>query len=264
MNNNINNRLLKLTQALSWLKLIGIQYLYTKDPQNIKNMKKEMHLVKPVNADHNDSKVIDHSAVSRNIVNNITSLTELKKAVENFDGCELKNFASNTVFSDGVSDAKIMLIGEAPGANEDALGIPFCGESGKLLDKMLASINLSRKENVYITNTVFWRPPGNRAPTDMEIAICKPFIEKHIALIEPRLIVLVGSTAATGLLGKHAGITKIRQEYYNYSNQYLKTPITTTAIFHPAYLLRQPTQKKVAWNDLLKIQQFIIANSILK
>ncbi len=184
-------------------------------------------------------------------------LQELKEQLLSFNGCNLKNFARTTVFGDGNANARIMFIGEAPGASEDAAGIPFCGESGKLLDKMLACIGLLRQENFYITNTVFWRPPANRQPTQEEIDICRPFVEKHIALIMPKLIILVGSTAATGLLGKHAGITKIRQEYYNYTNQYLTSPIPVTAIFHPAYLLRQPTQKKTAWHDLLKIQQFI-------
>jgi DNA polymerase len=109
---------------------------------------------------------------------------------------------------------------------------------------------------------VFWRPPANRAPTQEEVDICRPFVEKHIALVKPKLIILVGSVAATCLLGKHAGISKIRQEYYSYSNQYLSTPIPTTAIFHPAYLLRQPMQKKTTWYDLLKIEEFAHLNKI--
>lgn len=193
---------------------------------------------------------------AREIANKATSLEMLKGAVANFNGCGLKLGAANTVFSDGVSSAKIMLIGEAPGATEDEKGIPFCGESGKLLDNMLASVGLLRSKNFYVTNTVFWRPPANRAPTQEEIEICRPFVEKHIALIQPKLLILVGSTAVTSLLGPTLQISKIRQEYYQYSNEYLAEPITTTAIFHPAYLLRQPMQKKTSWYDLLKIKDY--------
>lgn len=194
---------------------------------------------------------------SRQLANAANTLAELKSAVTSFDGCALKYTATNTVFGDGVHSAPIMLIGEAPGYNEDKQSIPFCGESGKLLDNMLKAINLSRIKNVYITNTIFWRPPANRCPTSEEIAICKPFVEKHIAIINPKLIILVGSTAATSMLGNHIKISKIRREYFAYQNCYLKTAIPTTAIFHPAYLLRQPLQKKASWHDLLNIQQFI-------
>lgn len=188
------------------------------------------------------------------------TLSTLRQAVLDFEGCSLKATATNTVFADGVSTSKIMLIGEAPGATEDAKGIPFCGESGKLLDNMIASIGLTREKNVYITNTIFWRPPGNRAPTDQEIEACRPFVEQHIALINPDLLILVGSTAVTSLLGKHLQISRIRQEYYQYTNKYLDKSITTTALFHPAYLLRQPMQKKTTWYDLLKIKEFIGKN----
>jgi uracil-DNA glycosylase family 4 len=185
------------------------------------------------------------------------SLDNLYDRIAAFDKCALKKTAKHTVFADGAKDAKIMLIGEAPGATEDEMGIPFCGESGKLLDRILESIGLSRLTNVYITNTVFWRPPANRRPTDEEIELCRPFVEEHIAIINPKLLVLVGSTAVESLLGKHLQISKIRQEYYSYSNKFLQEPITTTAIFHPAYLLRQPAQKKASWYDMLKIREHL-------
>lgn len=185
------------------------------------------------------------------------ALAELKQRILEFNDCALKFTATNTVFADGNIDSKVMVIGEAPGATEDAEGIPFCGDSGKLLDNMLNSIGLSRKDNIYITNTVFWRPPGNRRPTDQEIALCKPFVEEHISIIQPKLLILVGSTAVESLLGKHLQISKIRQEYYQYSNKLLDHTITTTALFHPAYLLRQPSQKKTTWYDLLKIKSYI-------
>ncbi|WP_417904913.1 uracil-DNA glycosylase family protein [Candidatus Tisiphia endosymbiont of Micropterix aruncella] len=211
-----------------------------------------------------DSNSEEHSNIqlARDLADAASSLEELKKLLMDFNGCSLKKLANKTVFADGNPQSSIMFIGEAPGSNEDAQGIPFCGESGKLLDNVLASINISREHNAYITNTVFWRPPANRQPTQEEIDICRPFVEKHIALINPKLIVLVGNVAATSLLGKNAGISKIRQEYYLYTNQYLSKPIQTTSIFHPAYLLRQPMQKKTTWYDLLKIHEYINASGI--
>jgi uracil-DNA glycosylase family 4 len=197
------------------------------------------------------------SVTSRSLADAAKNLEELRLSIFSFDGCALKNSAKNTVFADGVPESKIMLIGEAPGSSEDEQGIPFCGASGQLLDNMISSIGLSRKKNVYITNTIFWRPPANRRPTNEEIEICKPFLEKHIAIINPDLLILVGATAVSSLLGEHLQISKIRQEYYQYSNQYLEKPIATTALFHPAYLLRQPLQKKTTWYDLLKVQEFL-------
>ena len=196
--------------------------------------------------------------LARFLADSATDLAELKELVMNFDGCGLKKFATKTVFADGNPHSNIMLIGEAPGSNEDIEGIPFCGESGKLLDNILSSINISRKHNAYISNTIFWRPPANRQPTTEEIDICRPFVEKHIALVNPKLIILVGGVAATSLLGANSGISKIKQVYYPYTNRYLTQPIQTTAIFHPAYLLRQPLQKKVMWYDLLKIEEFVL------
>nr|WP_121542585.1 uracil-DNA glycosylase family protein [Candidatus Rickettsia colombianensi] len=210
-----------------------------------------------------NDKVHDNITLARSLADKANNIEELKESLLNFNGCELKKFATNTVFGDGNLEAKIMLIGEAPGSTEDLKGIPFCGESGNLLDNMLHAIGISRKNNAYITNTVFWRPPANRQPTLEEVDICRPFVEKHIALINPKLIILVGSTAATSLLGKNSGITKIRQEYYFYTNKYLSAPIQTTAIFHPAYLLRQPMQKRTSWYDLLKIKEYLVNNRLL-
>ena len=177
-----------------------------------------------------NNNMIEKIEKSRKLADEASSLDQLKEMISSFDGCDLKNLAQNTVFSSGARDAQVMLIGEAPGASEDAQGVPFCGESGKLLDKMLESINLSRETNAYITNTVFWRPPANRSPTQEEIDICRPFVEKHIALIAPKLIILVGATAATSLIGKHSGISNIRKNAFQYSNPYIKTPINMMAI----------------------------------
>lgn len=258
--------------GLRWLKEIGIEYYCSQTEVNLKNDIKEKNvkndlisynetkLTSPMQQNFIDNIEDNTPLVSRQLADKIQNLEELRNIVKEFDGCNLKQLAQNTVFSDGNPAATFMFIGEAPGSTEDKMGIPFCGESGKLLDNMLSAIGISRQTNAYITNTVFWRPPGNRAPTQEEINICRPFVEKHISLITPKLIILVGSTAATSLLGKHAGITKIRQAYYTYSNKYLQNPIPLTAIFHPAYLLRQPLQKKTSWFDLIKLKQFVDEN----
>ena len=233
----------------SWLQAMELEEFDLLNKKDKKSVKKQdfCKIIPAVIVKNLESTFVDH----------IEGLEELKNALLNFEACDLKFGASNTVFGEGNVKSKIMLIGEAPGATEDEKGIPFCGESGKLLDNMLATINLFRTKNCYLTNTVFWRPPANRAPTQEEIELCRPFVEKHIAIIEPKLLILVGSTAVTSLLGKHLQISKIRQEYYQYSNKYLKEPIATTAIFHPAYLLRQPSQKKTSWYDLLKIKDYV-------
>jgi len=196
-------------------------------------------------------------ALAQKLAQEAPTLAALKKAVETFDGCALKATASNTVFADGNPDSDIMIIGEAPGAEEDRQGIPFCGQSGQLLDAMLATIGLNRKENCYITNTLFWRPPGNRTPNPEELAICKPFVERHIALFNPKLLILCGSTAVKGVLDSTDAITRLRGKSLNYQNDSLEQKIPVRVLFHPSYLLRQPLSKRMAWADLLGIQQVI-------
>ncbi len=210
----------------------------------------------------NEEKIVDQQLPSdwiieaKKLANKSSNIAELKKSVESFNGCEIKKTATNTVFADGNPQAKVMLIGEAPGVNEDLKGIPFCGASGDLLDKMLAAIKLDRTK-VYISNSMFWRPPGNRRPTDLELEICRPFVEKHIALISPKILILVGGTASYSFLDHTKTISKLRGQFYSYTNQYLNIPITTAVIFHPAYLLRQPMQKRLAWQDLQQIKEYI-------
>lgn len=196
------------------------------------------------------------NADSRRLASSAKNLAELREIVQNFNGCPLKLTATNTVFADGSEKAKIMLIGEAPGANEDLEGIPFCGQSGKLLNNILLSIGLKR-EDVYITNTVFWRPPANRRPTAEELNICRPFVEKHIALLNPEVILLVGATAVEALLGAESSMHDIRAEYRDYKNEYMEKAIKTAVIFHPSYLLRQPQKKKLMWFDMLKIKALV-------
>ncbi len=184
----------------------------------------------------------------------ITDLAQLKNAIKSFDGCKLKNSAKNTVFADGNPNAKIMLIGEAPGKDEDIKGIPFVGLAGKLLDKMLSSIKLERSQ-VYIANIIPWRPPGNRQPTNEEILLCVPFIQKHIELVRPKILVLLGGTATKALLLLDEGIMRSRGKWHKYSSYGLANPILTRAIFHPAFLLRSPSYKKLAWEDLQEIEK---------
>ena len=189
-----------------------------------------------------------------NNIQNIESLDQLERYIKTSDDCLLKNKALNTVFADGTPSSKVMLIGEAPGAEEDKLGKPFVGAAGQLLNKMLASINLDRN-SVYITNIVPWRPPNNRAPNTEEILQCLPFIQKHIEIIRPSILVLLGGTATKAILATTIGITKLRGKWHEYSSLNIKKPILTIAMYHPAFLLRSPGHKKEAWQDLQKIQK---------
>jgi uracil-DNA glycosylase len=175
------------------------------------------------------------------------SLDELRESLEKFDGCGLKATATQLVFSDGAPDARIMLVGEAPGGDEDRLGRPFVGRAGQLLDRMLAAIDLDRSK-VYIANVVPWRPPGNRTPTPQETTICLPFMRRQIELVAPRLLVCLGGSAAQTLLGLNDGITRTRGQWFDYAMG--DSVIKALPMLHPAYLLRQPAQKRAAWRDL--------------
>lgn len=177
-----------------------------------------------------------------------TTLGELETAIKSYQGLALCRTATQTVFAEGVATAPLMVIGEAPGAEEDRRGVPFCGVSGQLLDKMLAAIGFSRTENAYITNSLFWRPPGNRTPSIEEITACRPFVEKHIELQKPKVILLAGSVAVRALLSDDSAISKLRgKELY-----YKDIPVIVT--YHPSYLLRQPSQKRLAWEDMIALK----------
>ena len=182
------------------------------------------------------------------------TIDELRAAVGAFDGCPLKETATNLVFGDGNPAAKVMLIGEAPGADEDRLGKPFVGVSGQLLDRMMGWIGLDRA-TFYITNILFWRPPGNRSPTAAEIASCLPFVERHVELVDPSILVLVGGSSAKTLLGRSEGIMRLRGQWFQYQSPRMSRPIPALAMYHPAYLLRSPAQKREAWRDLLALKQ---------
>jgi uracil-DNA glycosylase len=179
------------------------------------------------------------------------SLEKLKRSISNIKNCELKKNATNIVFADGNPKSQIMILGEAPGSNEDQEGLPFVGRAGTLLDKMLTSINLDRK-NVYISNIINYRPPENRRPTDEEINRYLPFIKKHIEIIAPKILILLGSTAMNALIGSEVVISKVRGRWIEKEFGRCKTSMIVT--FHPAFLMRQPTQKKLAWIDLKMIR----------
>ena len=189
----------------------------------------------------------------------INTLEELRQAVENFDGCALKLTASHTVFGDGNPHARVVLIGEAPGADEDRVGIPFVGRSGHLLDKMLAAAGLERKE-VYICNILPWRPPGNRTPLDSEVAVCLPFLKRQLDLIDPDYIFIMGGSAANALLETAETISKMRGKWFEYTKSNGKTA-SVLASFHPAYLLRTPGQKSKSWADLLRLRARMLAEN---
>lgn len=185
----------------------------------------------------------------------ITDLSALKAALSVFDGCELKRTASNLVFCDGNAAAKIMIIGEAPGKDEDRMGLPFVGSAGQLLDQMLGAVGLDRTR-VYIANIMPWRPPGNRALTVEEIEMMRPFVEKHISLIAPDVILSLGGTASKTLLQSQEGIMKIRGKFHDYATTNApQTIIPLLPCLHPGYLLRSPHHKAFAFKDLVKLRR---------
>lgn len=195
---------------------------------------------------------VDPVAVARAAAAGATSLEALRDAIEGFDLCDLKKGARSLVFADGRPEARVMVIGEAPGADEDRLGRPFVGRAGQLLDKMLAAIDLGRdqadaRQAVYITNVLPWRPPQNRDPLPEEVAMMLPFVEKHIELVAPEVLVLMGNHSCQALLGRR-GITRLRGHWV----EALGRP--ALPMFHPAYLLRNPQAKREAWHDLLMLQ----------
>lgn len=187
-----------------------------------------------------------------------TTLAEIEQALMRFEACPLKKTATNLCFADGNPQAEVMLIGEAPGRDEDIQGKPFVGRSGQLLDRMLKAIGLSRQaespqESVYISNVIFWRPPGNRTPTDQETLMCLPFLRRAIEIKRPRVLVCLGATPTQRLIGKSEGILKLRGRWFDFASGGSNIPLLAT--LHPAYLLRQPAQKRLAWRDLLSLKQ---------
>lgn len=186
-----------------------------------------------------------------------STIADLRAAVEKFNGCALKATARNTVFSDGFDGAQVLILGEAPGKDEDEQGKPFVGRSGQLLDKMLNAIGLDRQSNVLISNTIYWRPPGNRDPTPGETIACLPFVERLIELSKPKLLILTGKAAAHTVLKREDGVMKLRGRKLQYTREGIKAPVNAMVMLHPAYLLRQPQQKRLAWADLLLAEAWL-------
>ena len=181
-----------------------------------------------------------------------TDIDSLHAALEKFEGCALKQTATNLVFARGNPQARVMFIGEPPGADEDREGLPLVGASGKLLDRILSFVGLD-EQTVYITSFIFWRPPGNRSPTEAEIAACLPFVRRHIALARPKLLVTLGRPAMNTLLGP-GSINKARGRWIEYGEG-LEAPIQAMATFHPAYLMSNPAQKREVWMDFLSLKE---------
>tara|TARA_Y100001960_G_C14639975_1_gene810330 strand:+ start:24 stop:722 length:699 start_codon:yes stop_codon:yes gene_type:complete len=226
MKKNLNQKLINL---IEYYNLINANFLLSKNPIN-----------------RTEKNLIDSRFSTK-----VERLNKLKKKVQFIKNCDLKKNATNIVFSDGYINSKIMIIGEGPGANEDMEGKPFVGRAGKLLDKMLESIQLDRTK-VYISNVVNYRPPENRKPTDIEIERYLPFLKSHIEIISPKILFLLGSTALKAIIGNDIVISKARGKWM--PKEIGRTKLWVIASFHPAFLMRQPEQKKLAWIDLKMIR----------
>ncbi len=197
------------------------------------------------------------AAHARDLARSAASLDELREIMLNFDGCNLKATAKGLVFADGNPEADLMLVGEAPGRDEDIEGLPFVGRSGQLLDRILAAIGRDRK-SAYIANVIPWRPPGNRTPTPHETEICRPFIERQIELANPKVLVTLGGPSANVLLGSTTGIMKLRGNWREHATEG-GVLIPAMPTLHPAYLLRNPAHKKFAWRDFLEVRARLMA-----
>jgi uracil-DNA glycosylase len=209
-----------------------------------------------VPAARTDATIAPEAAISsaREAARTAPTLEALRALLENFEGCALRNTATRLVFSDGNPQARIMFVGEAPGRDEDIEGLPFVGRSGKLLDRMIASIGLDRSK-AYIANVIPWRPPGNRTPTPQETQICLPFIQRQIELVNPDVLVTLGNPSTQTLLQTREGIMRTRGKWFDYDTG--TRTIRAIATFHPAYLLRSPSYKRMSWQDLRAIAKVL-------
>ena len=236
--------------ALNWQVMIGADEAIGDEPQN--------HLAKKALPEAPKPEAVPQAQpVLGNTVALATSagtLDELRQIIAAYDGLEVKKTATNLVFADGNPEARIMVIGEAPGSDEDRQGKPFVGVSGQLLDKMLGAAGFDRSTHIYITNVLNWRPPGNRKPTPAEVALSLPFLMRHIELIDPALILLSGDSAAKAVTGSKDGITRLRGKWQEITTPKGKT-YRVLPTFHPAFLLRTPINKREAWQDILTLKQ---------
>jgi len=241
----------KISESMKLLRLFRENGVDEIIANNSFNRMKTTEKLRKKDLMHENDTINSNNNMDTDEISKISSIEQLKSYMADFKGCELYKSSTNMVFSDGNPQSKIMLIGEAPGHDEDIQGKPFVGRSGKLLDKMLEAIELNR-EKVYIANIIPWRPPSNRRPTDEEIEICLPFIKRHIELIKPKVLMLLGSTATFALLKNTEGITKVRGKWVDLNLKNVSVPTLPT--FHPAFLLRQPAQKKHVWEDLKSLK----------
>ncbi|MFD2263339.1 uracil-DNA glycosylase family protein [Lacibacterium aquatile] len=237
-------------------------------PQQVRHLPARQVLARPAAqspTDAPESEVRHEGALkaARTIAAEAGTLEALEAAIEAFDACPLKATANRTVIRDGVLGAPVLVVGEAPGQEEDRTGKPFVGPAGQMLDRMLGAIGLSRSENVLITNIIFWRPPANRKPTPQEVALCVPFVRRFIELSQPKLVLLAGATAAQALLDRTDGISRLRGQWFEQSTESDRPIIPTLATYHPSYLLRSPAQKRDAWKDLMMFQERLESLGIL-
>ncbi len=242
-------------QMLQWYMTAGVNETIGNVPVN--RFKKNVETADSLVVDSVISSLSpEKKSLANAFLQDVFSLEDLKNAIANFNECPLKETATNMVFGAGNPNAELMIVGEAPGKEEDRQGLPFVGPSGHLLDLMLNSIGLKR-ENVYISNILPWRPPANRKPSEAEIALFTPFIKKHIALIKPKVLLLLGGSAVSALLNTNIGITKARGQWQKYVDGDLEIDVMPS--FHPAFLLRTPAQKKFSWRDLLAVKKNLTA-----
>lgn len=254
-----------LKETLNWLQDLGIEEILQDSPIN--HLTTETLKIATVSALKTSKEIEPTSSISIHGTSipslpYIANLNELEGAIRAFEGTPLKKTAIHTVFADGdPKNAEIMLVGEAPGADEDRQGKPFVGMSGQLLNKIFKFIGLDRSQ-LYVTNILPWRPPGNRQPTTAEMAMFVPFVKRHIELVQPKILVLVGGTSLKTIFDTADGITRSRGKWLEYKSENLEHPIPTMAIYHPAYLLRSPSRKQDVWNDVLTIKEKLFKMTI--
>ena len=241
--------------ALTWLVDMGVDVVVLETPVDRFAAPPPQPALRPVLVASAAPKA---QAIYESPADSCNTLEDLIAALNRFDACPLKKTATQLVFSDGNRDADIMFVGEAPGREEDLSGKPFVGKSGQLLDLMLSHIGISRAESdparsCFISNVIYWRPPGNRTPTEQECAMCLPFLRRTIEILQPKLIVTLGNIPTQRLLGRSDGILKMRGRWFDYDAGGKTIPLLAT--LHPAYLLRQPGQKRLAWRDLLALRE---------
>lgn len=246
-----------LYQKLSWLLRMGADETVGMTPTNRLQIKQTSvrHSAATPTFSAGADNMLQQAVLS---ATQAETLSDLQAALEAFDGCTLKKTASTTVFAKGKRPARVMCIGEMPEATDDKQGLPFAGDTGDLLDKMLGAIGLSTQTDTYVSMLIPWRAPGNRKPTGAELSLCLPFIKRHIELVDPDILLLFGGLTSGALLGIDS-ISKARGIWHNYTSESLSSPIPCLVTFSPAFLMKSPTHKKHAWEDLQRLQTRLTA-----